>query len=237
MLTPSSITELCPALDMTKSQRVGKSGRVFDHLDALSTPNNLRTLHALMMELQPARTLEIGLCMGGSALVFCASHKKLGHSGQAQHVALDPFQTTTWDSCGVLAVERSGLEPYLDFREAYSALELPKMVECGDQFGLIYIDGSHLFEDVFLDAYFASRLLTENGVVAFDDSTDPQVAKVLRFLRKNCSGLRELNLGPFRGEHNGLAYAVGRWLGKVQLTAFQRIGPIEREWDANFQSF
>jgi hypothetical protein len=51
-----------------------------------------------------------------------------------------------------MAVERAGLMGYMDFRQAYSALELPKLIEQGTQFGLVYVDGSHLFEDVFVDA-------------------------------------------------------------------------------------
>jgi len=27
----------------------------------------------------------------------------------------------------------------------------------------MYVDGSHLFEDVFVDAYFGARLLTDGG--------------------------------------------------------------------------
>ena len=73
---------------------------------------------------------------------------------------------------------------YLDFREECSALELPKLMKQGARFDLVYIDGSHLFEDVFIDAYFVARLLTQGGVVVFDDSTNPHIAKVLRFLRR-----------------------------------------------------
>jgi hypothetical protein len=40
-----------------------------------------------------------------------------------------------------MAVERAGLMGYMDFRQAYSALELPKLIERGTQFGLIYVDG------------------------------------------------------------------------------------------------
>ena len=38
-----------------------------------------------------------------------------------------------------------------------------------------YIDGSHLFEDVFVDAYLQSGY-SPKGVVAFDNSSSPHVA-------------------------------------------------------------
>jgi hypothetical protein len=157
--------DYCPVLaEMLRTRRaVGKTGRVYEGLSALSTINNLHTIYALMHETHALRTLEVGLSFGASALVFCATHKELGRPGEAQHTALDPFQATVWDSCGITALERAGLMGYMDFRKAYSALELPRLVESGARFGLIYIDGSHLVEDVFVDAYFAIRLLTEGG--------------------------------------------------------------------------
>jgi cephalosporin hydroxylase len=226
--------------ELLQSRRaVGRTGRVYEGLAALSTINNLHIIHQLMLETRPINSLEVGLSFGGSALVFCASHKELGHTPEAQHTALDPFQITVWDSCGLMAVERAGLMGYMDFRRAHSALELPKLIEHGAQFGLIYVDGSHLFEDVFVDAYFVTRLLTEGGVVAFDDSSNPHIAKVLRFLRTSTRGaLEELDLSHYREtKQDRFIYSVARRFGKVQLTAFRRVGDIERGWDAAFHPF
>jgi len=234
-------SDFCPVLaELLQTRRaIGRTGRVYEGLTALSTINTLHTIHQLMLRNRAMRTLEVGLSFGGSALVFCASHKELGHPPEAQHTALDPFQTTVWDSCGLMAVERAGLMGYMDFRQAYSALELPKLIEQGTQFGLIYVDGSHLFEDVFVDAYFVIRLLTEGGIAAFDDSSNPHIAKVLRFLRTSTRGaLEELDLSHYREtRQERFIYSIGRRLGKVQLTAFQRSGNIERSWNAPFHQF
>lgn len=107
------------------------------------------------------------------------------------------------------------------------------------RFDLVYVDGSHLVEDVFVDAYFVARLLTECGVMAFDDSTNPHVHKVLRFLRANCrQGLAEFALPSYRGDDGrSLSYRGARILGKVQVTAFRRVGKIDRAWNAPFHSF
>src|SRR5262245_8815121 len=113
--------EFCPVLaELLQTRKaLGRTGRVYEDLAALSTINNLQTIHALMHETRPLRTLEVGLSFGGSALVICASHRQLGRSSEAQHIALDPFQVTVWDSCGLVALERAGLMGYLDFRPAY----------------------------------------------------------------------------------------------------------------------
>lgn len=231
-----TFVDFCPTLDdmIVSNRAVGKTGRIYDGLGALSTINNLMTIRGLMDELRPPRTLEIGLCYGGSALAFCAAHNKLGHKPDSQHVAIDPYQTTVWDSCGLMALERSGLNRYLDFRHGLSAVELPKLLGGGDKFGIIYVDGSHLFEDVFVDAYFGVRLLDENGIIALDDSSDPHVSKVLKFLRTN-PALQEVDLSQYN--KHSLRYRIGRMLGRVQLTAFRKVGPVERQWNAPFRNF
>ena len=37
---------------------------------------------------------------------------------------------------------------------------------------MIYVDGSHNFEHVFIDAYYSVQLLDMGGVVLFDDSIE-----------------------------------------------------------------
>ena len=109
------------------------------------------------------------------------------------------------------------------------------MIQAGNKFDLIYVDGSHLIEDVFVDAYFAIRLLSNGGIVVFDDSSNQHVAKVLRFLRKTVPHLEEIDLSLYRQDR--LAYRIGRLFGKVQLSAFRRVGNVERVWNAPYRSF
>ncbi|MFN3410424.1 MAG: class I SAM-dependent methyltransferase [Limisphaerales bacterium] len=232
-----SIPELC---DLLASRRaVGRSGKVFTGLGALSTVNNLITLRRLMLHLKPKRTLEVGLCFGGSCLVFTGCHRDLHAPPVRQHVALDPFQQTVWDDAGLMAVENAGLAGYLDFRPGFSSLELAALVREGRQFDLIYIDGSHLFEDVFVDFYFTVRLLSLGGVAALDDCADPNIAKVLRFVGKNMSNsIEKLNLAPYRPDGGrSLKYRLAHALGRTQLRAYRRIGEVQRSWDAPFTDF
>lgn len=233
--------EYCPVLEelVRLRQVTGKTGKEFRDIGALSTINNLHTLRQLMLALKPERTLEVGLSFGGSCLALTATHRDLGHSQGRQHVALDPFQSTVWDDCGIEMVARAGLEGFLDFRPEFSSIELPRLLSTGVRFGLVYVDGSHLFEEVFVDSFFAARLLEEGGVLAFDDSTNLHVRKVLRFVRRNLrENLEELDLSSFRADGGrGLSYRIAKTFGGVQLTAFRRIGIIERKWNAPYRSF
>ena len=234
-MTPS----FCPELDALYRTRraVGRSGRVFDHVGALSTTQNVTILRALMMARRPSRTLEIGLSFGGSALAIAASHRDLQQPAERQHVAIDPFQSTVWDDCGREVLERAGLGGYVDVREAPSSTALPALL-AERPFELIYIDGSHLFEDVFVDAYFCARLLSDDGVMLFDDCTDPHVAKALKFLTTNWQGVvAEVDLSPHRPDGQSMRYKIAKQLGKTQLRAFRRSAPLPREWDAPFHDF
>jgi hypothetical protein len=231
----------CPGLvDLLQTRRAsGRSGKVFEELIALSTVNNLFTLRNLYLDLKPGRTLEVGLSVGASALLFTGLHREAGKPPGRQHLAIDPFQKSVWDDAGIVQVERAKLEPFLDFRGAYSCLELPRLFGEGAKFDFIYVDGSHLVEDVFIDAYFSCRLLSVGGVVAFDDSADPNVAKVLAFIRRNLrSSFEELSLGPFRADGGRtLRYRAAKLLGKTQLSAFRRTGPADRDWNSAFTDF
>jgi len=230
----------CPVLDEMIQTRLitGRSGKRF-HPGALSTSNNLHMLRHLQLSLKPARTLEVGLCFGSSCLLFTATHREMGRQAGRQHMALDPYQKEAWDDSGLLAIERAGLSEYLDFRPQLSSVVLPRLLENGEQFDLIYVDGSHLFEDVFIDAYYTSRLLSEGGVVAFDDCRDAHVAKVMQFIRRNHSdALEELDLSPFRADQGkSVKYRVARLMGKTQMRAFRRVGTLSRPYNAPLHNF
>ena len=224
---------------LNATQLIGQSGKVFDNLGARSTVNNLITLQKLFNLYQPRRTLEIGLSFGVSALLFANLHRDAGRPAASQHVALDPFQHSVWDDVGLAHIDGANLGGYVDFRQTYSCYELPRLLEKGELFDLIYVDGSHLFEDVFVDAYYATRLLSMGGLIAFDDCADPHVAKVIHFLQKNVrDGIEEVDLKPFRGNTSlAFAYHLTKRLNRIQMRAFRRKGDIRRKWDATFLQF
>jgi predicted O-methyltransferase YrrM len=238
-------SDFCPVLaQMLKENRtVGRSGKVFTDLGSNSTLNNLKFIQRIMQARLPQRTLEIGLAFGASTLVFCTEHQKLGRDGAKQHTAIDPFQARHWcDEAGVFAVERAGLKDYLDYRPEFSELLLPRLLEAGERYDFIYVDGSHLFENVFLDAFYCARLLNDGGMLVFDDSTYPHVAKTMAFIRSNLTeALKEILPQDMRS-------AVARLIGKRQLTVFERLpyqGPDQprkfytplREWDSKLGRF
>ncbi|WP_426527969.1 class I SAM-dependent methyltransferase [Bradyrhizobium sp. McL0615] len=223
--------EFCSVLTqmLAEDKTVGRSGKHFTNLASNSTLNNLRFIQQTMRDRKPERTLEIGLAFGASALVFCSEHQRLGHKEAKQHTAIDPYQPyPPYDEAGSFAVERAGLIGYLDCRSEFSEFVLPRLVETQQRFDFIYIDGSHLFENVFIDAFYSAHLLNDGGWMALDDSSDPHVAKVNDFFRTNlAAAVKEIPLGA--------KSAIAGLLGKRQLTVYERLpydGPHPpRTWD------
>lgn len=232
--------DYCPAIEtiLHEPHYVGRSGKVVQGV-GFSTVNNLTTLRNLHVALKPKSTLEVGLCYGGSCLVFTASHKDLGAPPARQHTAIDPFQREYWDDIGLLLTEKAGLSDYLEFLPAKSCIALPELLKAGRTYDLVYIDGSHLFEDVFVDLYFVTRLLNPGGVVALDDSSDPHIAKVLSFVRTNLRDiLVPMDLAEYREDRGeNLKYKLGKMTGRLQLTAFKKTSKSDREWNVRFQNF
>jgi predicted O-methyltransferase YrrM len=218
---------------------VGRTGKRFDSLGAQSTPNNLHVLQELFRRFNIRESLEIGFCYGASAAVIAACFRDRGEAGRGQHIAVDPYQKTYWDDTGRLTLEEYGLADHVTILEEVSDIALPKLVSEGWQCDMAYVDGSHLFEDVFIDFYYVNLLLRKDGIVLFDDSSDPNVRKVLRFIRRNRGdSYSELDLDPYRTAATTIARRqIARLIGRVQLTGFQKTRESRRPWNASFHNF
>jgi len=204
---------------------VGASGKPFTMTSGLSTINNLLVLRRILLEKKPMRTLEVGMACGGSALTFAASHNDNGFDPQCQHVAIDGFQRSGFDDVGRLQLARAGLDGFVSVRERLSSFELASLAEKGERFGVIYIDGSHQFEDVFCDFYFTMSILEVDGLILFDDSSDPEVAKVVRFIQSNLRhAFKHVSTAKFRGLTGleNVKFRIAENLHKTQLTIFQK---------------
>jgi len=59
--------------------------------------------------------------------------------------------------------------PALHVIKGFSTYELPKMLERGETFGLIYVDGSHTALAVMIDMAYCAALLNVGGMMILDD--------------------------------------------------------------------
>ena len=121
----------------------------------------------------PIRYLEIGASEGHSVAYV---HALL--NGNVRITAVDPF--TDWvETPGanmsdvfktfVANIEAIGATNVVRILKGRSIDHLPKLVDAGEQFDIIYIDGSHAIPDVLIDAVLSWRLLVRGGLMIFDD--------------------------------------------------------------------
>lgn len=217
----------CPVLDemYRTGIAVGRSGASTSLLGGLSTINNLLAIRHFMRHVVPIRTLEIGLACGGSALVFAALHRELGSAPKRQHIAIDAFQKD-FDDIGLLNLQRAGLSDYVQVLQEVSALALPAILKSGETFDIIYLDGSHNYDDVFCDFYYASRIISCNGYIMFDDSSDRNVRRVIRYVVSDLQRtFRRVPMSEYRAR-KGLSRikdSVAELLEKNQMTIFQKL--------------
>jgi predicted O-methyltransferase YrrM len=164
-------------------------------------------LYKLIKEKNLNNTLEIGMAYGLSSLFICQAHRD---KDEGLHNSIDPFQKKTWNSIGLSNIQRSNLDDILTFHEAPSHEALPRMLQGGSRFDFIFIDGSHLFDYVLVDFFYADKLLKNGGYVMFDDTWMPSVSGVVSFILLN------------RG------YEVARGWGKGRVERLPKIKRIVR---------
>jgi predicted O-methyltransferase YrrM len=177
-------------------------------------PDNALVLLELAKQRGCARTLEIGLAYGFSTLVLLAANP---NSQGSRYVAVDRFQQSLFHGIGRARVGRLDRTGLFEFYEQPSAIQLPKLLEAGDRFDFIFIDGDHKFDSVMLDLYFAARLLQPTGVLVLDDLWMAPVAAAVSFAERNFP-IQRLRIRSRR------------------MAAFQKIGNDRRPW-AHFVGF
>jgi len=128
----------------------------------------------------------------------------------------------------------------VDIREELSSIELAMRVKGGRKFQMVYIDGSHRFEDVFTDFYFVRQLIDVDGVILFDDSSSFEVKKVIKFIRRNLPDLfEEISVSRYREQSKilRLIYSLATLFGKTQLTIFRKTNNTDHSVNRKLRKF
>jgi predicted O-methyltransferase YrrM len=228
--------EFCPRLKSMLDSGVAQlaDGRNVA-ISATSTLSNLQVIRHFILTRRPTATLEIGLAFGASALTFLSSMSEVS-AGEFTHSAVDPFQSTVWKGAALHAIREAGFADRFRHYQEESSTALPRFYAERRKFEMIYVDGSHLFEDVFVDFYFTARLLPLGGICLFDDCTDPHVSKVIKFIDSSYAAF--LRRVPLSGiVQKPFFKRVANRLGRYQLAAFEKVAEPPRKWDAGFVRF
>jgi predicted O-methyltransferase YrrM len=131
-----------------------------------------------------ATVIEIGLAYGSSALAIGEALVSAA-AGEPRHIIVDAFQQTVWSNAGWQLIQEAGLGPFTRLVTERSQLYLPNLVTEGSVADAAFVDGSHLFHEVFVDLYFLRRLVRPGGLVIVDDVAWPSVATAVRYYQTN----------------------------------------------------
>lgn len=150
-----------------------------DKATALDASKMLYLL-ALSLARRPARVLEIGLGWGFSA----AGLQRLGCV--QRHVIVECDLDSPRASQGERNVRAFATHPAsLEFCWGDSHRVLPQLCARGERFDLVFIDGGHRYDDVFVDFHFSRRLAAPDGTVVFDDTWLPSIRTVVSWVETN----------------------------------------------------
>lgn len=191
------------------------------------------TIRDLVMSTGAASTIEVGLAWGLSCLFLCEGLLRSG-CDTPRHLAIDPFQNSSWGNAGLILTRRAGLAPIVEFLELDSKVALPRLMDVGDRFDFGFVDGDHKFESVFTDLLFMTRLVKPGGLIVVDDVWMPAIRLAIAYFEENL-GLELLaDAAP-----NAFRWASRRRWPRVSVRsgtgelAVLRLPHVERErgWD------
>jgi predicted O-methyltransferase YrrM len=140
-------------------------------------------LRDLLIAEQARVIIEIGLAYGSSALAVGEALVGQGHQ-DAKHLIIDAYQEH-FGSAGWEAITVAGLSDLCTLKMDRSALALPRLVTEGFVADAAFVDGSHIFHNVFVDLYFLRELVRPGGLIVLDDCQSPSVATAVRYFEVN----------------------------------------------------
>ncbi len=177
----------------------GTSGKAPRAVSESGMPREEGEAIARLVKQESAKsTLEVGFAVGLSAMFICDALKD---DPEHRHVTIDPFQNEGYDGLGLENVTAAGFRDRITFYEESSHLALPRLESEGLRLDVAFIDGSHLFDYTLLEFFYIDRMLRPGGLVIFDDTWMPAVAKAVRFAVTNRGYTDESRGLPATGMH------------------------------------
>ena len=131
-----------------------------------------------------ARTVEVGLGYGISALYICAGLLE-GPGRAPHHVVIDPYQATRFSGLGLQVLDEAGVGEMVEHHAEESQVVLPRFLFKARSFDLAFVDGNHRFDRVFVDLFYLGHLVRPGGIIFLDDYQLPGVARAASFFASN----------------------------------------------------
>lgn len=153
-----------------------------DSLSGLNT-NDMIFLYNFIKQHKFTNVLEIGMAGGMSSIAILSALAET--SLNFKLTSIDPYQSTQWISNGLKNIIKCNFSSNHELIELSDMIALPKLLEKGEKYDLIFIDGMHTFDHVLLNNFYADKLLNIGGFIINDDIWMPSIQRVCNYLTKN----------------------------------------------------
>jgi predicted O-methyltransferase YrrM len=140
-------------------------------------------LRDLMTVECPGTVVEIGLAYGSSALAVAEALLRAG-TGKPRHLILDAYQTSAFARAGWQVLTAAGVDDLCELIEEPSQYALPRLAASGMVADAAFVDGSHIFHNVFVDLYYLNQMIRPNGLVTLDDCAWTSVATAVGYYQR-----------------------------------------------------
>jgi predicted O-methyltransferase YrrM len=140
--------------------------------------------------------VEIGLAFGSSALAIGEALVSRGSQGASHQIIdahQDDFKNVGWD-----AIVLAELDTICRLVDERSQIALPRLVTEGFIADAAFVDGSHVFHNVFVDLYFLRDLVRPGGLIILDDCQWPSVGTAVNYYVVNAGWIGEPIREPTR---------------------------------------
>lgn len=139
-------------------------------------------LRDLLVQEHADVVVEVGLAYGVSALAIAEALLVRGSRGS--HLIIDPFQDRFRDQ-GWTAIEQAGLVDLCSLLRERSQVALPRLLAEAFVADAAFVDGSHVFHNVFVDLFYLREIVRPGGLIILDDCEWPPVATAARYFELN----------------------------------------------------
>jgi predicted O-methyltransferase YrrM len=133
-------------------------------------------LYLLAKTAGDAGALEVGFATGSTAAYI------LHGLGTGRLTSID-YDQNQYEREGVKLVSTLGFAARHRLIEDNSIRALPELHASGARFGLVFLDGWKTFDHMWVDTFYAARMLNRGGFMVFDDARMPAVLKCISLLR------------------------------------------------------
>ncbi|MCK1813740.1 class I SAM-dependent methyltransferase [Streptomyces sp. XM4011] len=141
-------------------------------------------LRDLLIAEQARTVVEVGLAYGSSALAVGEALVSQGHA-EPRHILIDPFQKDMWANTGWDLLCSAGLDLISTLVPERSSDAFPQLIAEGLVADAAFVDGSHVFHEVFLDLYYLRKVVKPGGLVILDDDDKPSVRTAVHYFEVN----------------------------------------------------